>query len=67
MTKEQIESALLDPPGWHSEHLHERIERECWKQHSDDFEACEQPACLLLKRIAVALGWKVTLNGVAPQ
>ena len=60
-------AALTEPPTWHREPLHERVERECWKQHPDDFNACEHPACLLLKRIAVALGWTVTMNGVTPS
>jgi hypothetical protein len=60
----EIRKALLNPPSDHHESLHQRVERECWKQHPENFGVCQQPACVLLKRIAVTLGWAVGTNGV---
>lgn len=60
-------AALLEPHAeHHDEPLHQRVERECWKQHPTDFVDCDQPACVLLKRLARALGWTVGTNGVQP-
>jgi hypothetical protein len=61
---ETLRNALIEPPSWHRESLHERVERECWKQHHKDFKDCEEPACLLLKRIAPTLGWTIGINGL---
>lgn len=62
-----LERALLDvhPAAHPSEALHERVERECWKQHYQDFGVCDQPACVLLRRIAALLGWEIGMNGVS--
>lgn len=59
-----LKAALLDPPVWHREPLYQRVERECWKQHAVDFQDCEEPACLLLKRLAGLVNWTVDMNGV---
>lgn len=67
ISREVIEAALLEPPTDHNEPLHQRLERECWKQHYQDFGVCEQPACVLLKRLASAIGWRTDINGVKPS
>lgn len=67
LTLHEFAAALLDPPPNHTEAIHERVARECWKQHGLNFLVCDQPACVLLRRLAGLLRWGITLNGVVPQ
>ena len=59
-------AALLSPPAWHHEPLHRGVERSCVEQHEELFKNCHEPGCVLLKRIARALGWSVEMHGVKP-
>lgn len=56
ITEHEIDTLLRDG--------HHGIERNCWKQHPDNFKECQEPACQLLRSLAALAGWRTTSNGV---
>lgn len=65
MDDNQIKDLLESPiPHRSNQSTAQCMLRDCWKMHPyDSFSVCQEPSCMFLKAILIALGFKITLNG----